>query len=122
MALKKQATPKRWRSKEAKEIVVAVQRAGGQVERTASGHLKVIGPAGSAIVAFSPQRRPRRWAGRPQHPGDDQKQDRAVGMNARLGVALSLQKFLELPEVSGYGVSDTRHGDSSKQVARAAEF
>jgi len=43
-------------------------------------------------------------------------------MNARLGVALSLQKFLELPEVSGYGVSDTRHGDSSKQVARAAEF
>jgi hypothetical protein len=28
MALKKQATPKRWRSKEAKEIVAAVQRAG----------------------------------------------------------------------------------------------
>jgi hypothetical protein len=50
MALKKQATPKRWRSKEAKEIVAAVQRAGGQVERTASGHLKVTGPAGSAIV------------------------------------------------------------------------
>ena len=54
MALKKQATPKRWRSKEAKEIVAAVQRAGGQVERTASGHLKVIGPAGSAIVASPP--------------------------------------------------------------------
>jgi hypothetical protein len=54
MALKKQASPKRWRSKEAKEIVVAVQRAGGQVERTASGHLKVIGPAGSAIVASAP--------------------------------------------------------------------
>ena len=54
MALKKQATPKRWRSKEAKEIVAAVQRAGGQVERTASGHLKVIGPAGSAIVASAP--------------------------------------------------------------------
>jgi hypothetical protein len=46
MALKKQATPKRWRSKEAKQIVAAVQRAGGRVERTASGHLKVIGPAG----------------------------------------------------------------------------
>jgi hypothetical protein len=45
MALKKQAAPKRWRSKEAKEIVAAVQRAGGQVERTASGHLKVIGPS-----------------------------------------------------------------------------
>src|SRR5918992_5566706 len=54
MALKKQATPKRWRSKEAKEIVAAVQRAGGQGERTASGHLKVIGPAGSAIVASAP--------------------------------------------------------------------
>ena len=46
--------PKRWRSKEAKEIVAAVQRAGGQVERTASGHLKVIGPAGAAIVASAP--------------------------------------------------------------------
>jgi hypothetical protein len=54
MALKKQATPKRWRSKEAKEIVVAVQPAGGQVERTTSGHLKVIGPAGWAIVASAP--------------------------------------------------------------------
>jgi hypothetical protein len=54
MALKKQATPKRWRSKEAKEIVAAVQQAGGQVERTASGHLKVIGPAGSAVVASAP--------------------------------------------------------------------
>jgi hypothetical protein len=28
--------------------------AGGQVERTASGHLRVIGPAGSAIVASAP--------------------------------------------------------------------
>ena len=54
MALKKQATPKRWRSKEAKEIVAVVQRAGGQVERTASGHLKVTGPAGTAIVASAP--------------------------------------------------------------------
>ena len=54
MALKRRATPKRWRSKEAKEIVAAVQRAGGQVERTASGHLKVIGPTGSAIVASAP--------------------------------------------------------------------
>jgi hypothetical protein len=54
MALKKQSTPNRWRCKEAKEIIAAVQRAGGQVERTASGHLKVIGPAGSAIVASAP--------------------------------------------------------------------
>jgi hypothetical protein len=54
MALKKRATPRRWRSKEAKNIVAAEQQAGGQVERTASGHLKVIGPAGSAIVASAP--------------------------------------------------------------------
>jgi hypothetical protein len=54
VALKKQAAPKRWRSKEAKELVAAVQRAGGRVERTASGHLKVTGPAGSAIVASAP--------------------------------------------------------------------
>jgi hypothetical protein len=65
MALKKQPTPKRWRSKEAKEIVAAVHRAGGQVERTASGHLKVIGPAGSAIVASAPN--PGRTGGRAVH-------------------------------------------------------
>jgi hypothetical protein len=81
MALKKQATPKRWRSKEAKEIVTAVQRAGGQVERTASGHLKITGPAGSAVVASAPNAGPRRWACRPQHPGHDQEQDRACGVN-----------------------------------------
>ena len=54
MALKNRSTPKRWRSKEAKQIVAVVRRAGGQVERTASGHLKVIGPAGSAVVASAP--------------------------------------------------------------------
>jgi hypothetical protein len=54
MALRRRASPKRWRSKQAKEIVAAVRRAGGQVERTASGHLRVIGPAGSAIVASAP--------------------------------------------------------------------
>jgi hypothetical protein len=52
--LEEASDPKRWRSKEAKQIVAAVQRAGGQVERTASGHLKVIGPTGSAIVASAP--------------------------------------------------------------------
>jgi hypothetical protein len=36
MALKKRADPKEWRSKEAKEIVAAVRKAGGTVERTAS--------------------------------------------------------------------------------------
>jgi hypothetical protein len=54
MAVKKQATPKRWRSKQAKQIAAAVQRAGGQVERTASGHLKVTGPTGSAVIASAP--------------------------------------------------------------------
>ena len=39
MALKNQATPKRWRSKEAKEIVAAVQRAGGQVPAGGALHL-----------------------------------------------------------------------------------
>jgi hypothetical protein len=81
MALKKQPTPKRWRSKEAKQIVAAVQRAGGQVERTASGHLKVIGPDRFGHRRLSPQRRPHRWAGRPQHPGHDQEQDRTPGLN-----------------------------------------
>jgi hypothetical protein len=84
MALKEQATPRRWRSKEAKEIVAAVQRAGGQVERTASGHLKVIGPAGSAIVASAPNT--GRAGGRAVHPSDDQEQDRAAGVNARPGL------------------------------------
>ncbi len=65
MAVKKHATPKRWRSKEAKEIVAAVRRAGGRVERTASGHLKVIGPAGSAVVASAPN--PGRTGGRAVH-------------------------------------------------------
>jgi hypothetical protein len=65
MAVKKHATPKRWRSKEAKEIVAAVRRAGGQVERTASGHLKVTGPAGSAVVASAPN--PGRTGGRAVH-------------------------------------------------------
>ena len=54
MALKKQATPKRWRSREARVIVAAVQDAGGTVERTAKGHLKVTGPEGTAIVASAP--------------------------------------------------------------------
>lgn len=39
----------------------AAQRAGGQVERTASGHLKVIGPAGSAGVALRAVVGPPSW-------------------------------------------------------------
>jgi hypothetical protein len=79
MALKKQATLKRWRSKEAKEIVAAVQRASGQVERTASGH------EGYRVSRFchrrlSAQYRPRRSSRYPQHSGHDQEQDRAGGV------------------------------------------
>jgi cold shock CspA family protein len=54
MALKKQSTPKRWRSREAREIARAVELAGGTVERTANGHLKVTGPEGVAVVASAP--------------------------------------------------------------------
>jgi len=36
--------------------------------------------------------------------------------------ALSVQQLLELPEVGGYGVPDTWHGDPREQSARAAEF
>lgn len=54
MALKKQKTPKRWRSSEAREIARAVEDAGGTVERTAKGHLRVTGPEGTAIVASAP--------------------------------------------------------------------
>lgn len=54
MALKKQSTPKRWRSKEARDIARAVVAAGGTVERTAKGHLKITGPMGVAVVASAP--------------------------------------------------------------------
>lgn len=54
MALKKQKTPKRWRSKEAREIARQVTAAGGTVERTASGHLRITGPEGTAVVASAP--------------------------------------------------------------------
>ncbi len=54
MALKKQSTPKRWRSREARDIAKAVEDAGGTVERTGKGHLKVTGPEGTAIVASAP--------------------------------------------------------------------
>ena len=89
MAMKKQVTPKRWRSKEAKEIVAAVQRAGGRVERTASGHLKAVGPAGFAVVASAPN------AGRggegqnmigsysPRHSGDEPSEPAGVGDRPR---------------------------------------
>src|SRR4029453_14683741 len=88
MALKKQAAPKRWRSKEAKEIVAAVRRAGGW----AGGGPRERASEGPRARRFGHRRLgshhwPHRWAGRPQHPGDDQKQGRAAGVNARAGRA-----------------------------------
>jgi hypothetical protein len=79
MALKKQATPKRWRSKQAQEIVAAVRRAGGQLQRTASGILKVIGSASSAIVASAPNARCTGVA-RSNTLANDQQQDGAGGV------------------------------------------
>jgi hypothetical protein len=120
MALKKQPAPKRWRSKEAKAIVAAVQRAGGQVERTASGHLKVVGPAGSAIVASAPN------TGRTGAPSTTpwRRSEARPGCRCERSArrCLLLQQFLELLEVGGQGVPDTWHGDSPEQEARAAEF
>jgi len=54
MPRKKQRPPKRWRSKEAREIAEAADKAGGVVELTGKGHLKITGPAGVAIVASAP--------------------------------------------------------------------
>lgn len=54
MPRKKQGTPKRWRSKEAREIAEAVEKTGGTVELTGKGHLKITGPDGVAIVASAP--------------------------------------------------------------------
>lgn len=44
----------RGRSKEARNIERAVITAGGTVERTGKGHMKITGPAGVAIVASDP--------------------------------------------------------------------
>jgi hypothetical protein len=81
MALRKQPTPKPWRSKEAKQIVAAVQRAGGQGgahrQRPSEGHRADR----FGHRRLSPQHRPHRWAGRPQHPGHDQEQDQTPGLN-----------------------------------------
>jgi hypothetical protein len=50
MTLKKQARPKRWRDKASRELARAIRAAGGDVERTSRGHMRVTGPAGSIVV------------------------------------------------------------------------
>lgn len=54
MAMKRRGNQGRGRSKEARAIEREVERAGGTVERTGKGHLKIRGPAGVAIVASDP--------------------------------------------------------------------
>lgn len=41
----------RWRSQAARELATAIRDAGGQVERTGVGKLKVTGPKGSVTIA-----------------------------------------------------------------------
>lgn len=50
MAMRKRGAVGRPRSKEARKLIAAVEAAGGVVERTGQGHLKVTGPGGVAIV------------------------------------------------------------------------
>lgn len=45
---------KKQRTKEGKEVVKRVEAAGGAVERTGKGHLKIIGPKGVAFVGSDP--------------------------------------------------------------------
>lgn len=52
--MKRRGSVGRGRSKEARQIERAVIKAGGSVERTGQGHLKITGPAGVAIVASDP--------------------------------------------------------------------
>lgn len=54
MTRKKQGPPKRWRSKAAREIAAAVEKADGAIELTGKGHLRITGPLGIAIVASDP--------------------------------------------------------------------
>lgn len=43
--------PERWRSSAARDLVKAVRKAGGTVERAGVGRLKITGPKGSVTVA-----------------------------------------------------------------------
>jgi predicted RNA binding protein YcfA (HicA-like mRNA interferase family) len=54
MAMNRRGAVGRGRSKEARAIERAVVAAGGTVERTGQGHLKIRGPGGVAVVASDP--------------------------------------------------------------------
>lgn len=50
------------RAKQTRELHKAVKAAGGRVERTSDGHLRVHGPAGHAVVGSDLHGRARRNA------------------------------------------------------------
>jgi hypothetical protein len=52
--MKRRGSGGTWRSKEAREIARAVERAGGTVTRTGQGHMKVTGPRGVAFIPSDP--------------------------------------------------------------------
>jgi len=43
--------PERWRSSAARDLVKAIRKAHGEVERVGTGRLKVTGPNGSVVIA-----------------------------------------------------------------------
>lgn len=56
MGTRKRGDGGRWPSKEARQIAKAVEAAGGTVERTGQGHMKIIASDGrTAIVASRPE-------------------------------------------------------------------
>lgn len=55
MGMKKPKTPpKRWRTKEARELAKAVTKAGGTVSVTGPGAMRIDGPDGHTTVSQSP--------------------------------------------------------------------
>lgn len=68
----------RWRSAAARELVKAVRRAGGEVERVGTGRLRVTGPGGT-VTLREPSRDTRR----------DQRRESAVRLiEERTGLTL----------------------------------
>lgn len=50
MAMKRKGAPGRGRTKEAREITAKVEAAGGTVERTGKGRLKITGPKSGLVL------------------------------------------------------------------------
>ena len=42
--------PERWRSNAARELAAAVRKAGGDVERTGTGRIRITGPKGTITI------------------------------------------------------------------------